>query len=265
MVYSLHTNETCSFNYVEENCHARSIMVKRICPYKTVIDRMCDTTEKFNYFNTTGGLVINREVDRMLNGLKTFKDDCWLAFTFFMTLFSQIFTPSNELFSNEFISMIERNPCMKENVSYEKKFDVCSDGNVRSTISYVTSRFDRVSHTDDDGRTHHVYDSVLDLFGIGFSSNSNGYYPKSSKKVLFEEHAVYSKRVCKETYENRGFKHLYERHHSCSGKSSCKFFNGMVSYVKEVKVVNIQLIIRKMTCFNWKMKKCHVTIRLWII
>ena len=39
----------------------------------------------------------------------------------------------------------------------------------------------------------------------------------------------------------------------------------MVSYVKEVKVVNIQLIIRKMTCFNWKMKKCHVTIYLWII
>ena len=81
---------------------------------------MCDMTEKFNYFNTAGGLVINREVDRMLNGVKTFKDDCWLALTFFMALFSQVFTPSNELFSNEFISMIECNPCKKENVSYEK-------------------------------------------------------------------------------------------------------------------------------------------------
>ena len=115
-VYFLCTNET----YVGENCHARSIMVKRICPYKNVIDRMCDTTEKFNYFNTAGGLVINREVDRMLNGVKTFKDDCWLAFTFFMAPFSQVFTPSNELFSNEFISMTECNPCKKENMSYEK-------------------------------------------------------------------------------------------------------------------------------------------------
>ena len=193
-----------------------------------MIDRICDMTKKFNYFNAAGGLVINREADRMLNGVKTFKDDCWFAFTFFMALFSQVFSPSNKLFSNEFISMIERNPCTKENVSYEKKFDVCSDGNMRSTISYVTSRFDRFSNAGDDGRMHLVYDSVLDSFGIDFSSNSNGYCPKSSKKVLFEEHAVYSKRVCKETYEDRGFKHLYKRHHSCSSKSSCKFCNGVI-------------------------------------
>ena len=63
---------------------------------------------------------------------------------------------------------------------------------------------------------------------------------------------------CKETYEDHGLKHLYERHHSCVNFA-------MVSYVKEVKRVNIQLIISKMTCFNWKMKKYHVTICLWII
>ena len=75
---------------------------------------------------------------------------------------------------------------------------------------------------------HCVYDSVLNSSGVDFSSNSSGYYPKSSKKVLFEEHTVYSKRVCKETYEDRGFKHLYEKHHSCSGKSSCKYCNGVI-------------------------------------
>ena len=139
-VYSLHTNETCSFNYVGANCHVGCIMVKQICPYKNVIDKMCNATEKFNYFNTAGGMVINREVDRMLNGTKTFKYDCWLAFTFFMVLCSQVFTPSNELVSSEFINMVERNSSTKENVTYEKKFDICLDGNVRPTISYVTSR-----------------------------------------------------------------------------------------------------------------------------
>ena len=44
---------------------------------------------------------------------------------------------------------------------------------------------------------------------------------------MFEERAVYSKQVSKETYEDRGFKHLYGKHHECMGKD-CLFCNSVI-------------------------------------
>ena len=74
-----------------------------------------------------------------------------------------------------------------------------------------------------------VYESAVGNFGVDFSKNSNGYYPKNNKKRFFEERAIYSRRVSSETYEDRGHKHLYEKHHSCKkNKSLCKFCNSMI-------------------------------------
>ena len=168
--------------------------MKRVCPHKNVIDRLCDTNEKFEYFNTAGGLVINREIDRFKDRKKPFTDDSWSAFTFFLSLFSQVFTaPSKSLFSTQFVDMVERHCRTNKSVSYQKKFDVCSDGFVRSTISYNVAKFDRLVQEGDDRRMHVVYDTVPKTFGVDFSKNSNGYYPKKSKKHFFEEQVVYSR------------------------------------------------------------------------
>ena len=64
-VYCLRSSIHASPNLIGQNCHARSIRVKRVCPHKNVIDRLCDANEKFEYLNTAGGLMMNRETDRL--------------------------------------------------------------------------------------------------------------------------------------------------------------------------------------------------------
>ena len=70
-VYCLHSSIHASPNLIGQNCHARFIRVKQVCPHKIVIDRLCDADEKFEYFNTAGGLVINREIDKLKDKKKT--------------------------------------------------------------------------------------------------------------------------------------------------------------------------------------------------
>ena len=55
---------------------------------------------------------------------------------------------------------------------------------------------------DIDKRRNIIYDSAIHSFGVNFSINSKGYYPDLSRKSLYEEHAMYSKCVSKETFED---------------------------------------------------------------
>ena len=51
--------------------------------------------KKFEYFSTADGMVINREITRISEnsqGKKSYKDDAYSAFSFFMALYSQIFS-----------------------------------------------------------------------------------------------------------------------------------------------------------------------------
>ena len=136
-VYCLRSSIYASPNLISQNCHARSIRVKRVCPHRNVIDRLCDANEKFEYFNT---------------------DDSWLAFTFFLSLFSKVFTtaPSKSLFSTQFVDMVERHCRTDKSISYQKKFNVCSDGFVRSTISYSVTKLDRLLQEGDEGKMRAV-------------------------------------------------------------------------------------------------------------
>ena len=45
--------------------------------------------------------------------------------------------------------------------------------------------------------------------------NSKGYYPQPLKKGFLKESVVYSRNIAKETYEDCGYKHLYEKHDCC--------------------------------------------------
>ena len=123
--------------------------------------------------------------------------------------------PSKSLFSTQFVDIVERHCRTNKSISYQKKFDVCSDGFMRSTILYNVAKFDRLVQEGHEGKMRAVYDTVPETFGVDFSKNSNGYYPKKNKKRFFEKQVVYSRRISSETYEDRSYKHLYERHHSC--------------------------------------------------
>ena len=187
-IYSLRSSTMVKEDCVGPNCHAHSILVKQTCPYMDVIDQMCMINKKFEYFNTVGGLVINHKIDRIqINKSsnkrikKTFTDDSYAAFSFFMALFAQVFSPSKTLFSNEFVELIEE--VNNKKVTYGKKHDVCCDGSVKITISYLMNRLDKLTYDEDEKRVPNVYDSVVDSFGVDFLSNSNGYYPKGGRKV----------------------------------------------------------------------------------
>ena len=92
-----------------------------------------------------------------------------------------------------------------------------------------------MSYDENEKIIRDVYVSVIDNFGIDFSTNSNGYYPKGGKKTLFEEHAIYGKRTSIESYKDRGYKHLYEKIIHVEEA-------GFVNFVKKgcVKVENIR-------------------------
>ena len=114
-----------------------------------------------------------------------------------------------QFFSNEFVELHEELNGKK--VSCKKRYDVCCHGSAKTTISYLTPRLERMSYDEDENIVRDVYESVVDNFGIDLSSNSNGYYPKGRKKILFEEHTIYGKKTSIESYEDRGYKHLYEK------------------------------------------------------
>ena len=73
--------------------------------------------------------MINCEIDRIQinkssnNRIKrTFTYDSYVAFSFFMALFAQGFSPSKTLFSIEFVELIDN-----KKVTYGKKYDVCCE------------------------------------------------------------------------------------------------------------------------------------------
>ena len=110
--------------------------------------------------------MINREIDRIQlnkssnNRIKrTFTDDSYVAFSFFMALFAQVFSPSKTLFSNEFVELIEE--VNNKKVTYGKKHDVCCDGSVKITISYLTNRLDRLTYDEDEKRVFMILFMII--------------------------------------------------------------------------------------------------------
>ena len=92
-VYAIRTSKSIDFDKICCHCHARSILVRKTQSYTTIIDRLYDASKKFEYLSTAGGMAINREITRMSENAKrkkTYKDDAYSAFSFFMALYSQI-------------------------------------------------------------------------------------------------------------------------------------------------------------------------------
>ena len=146
-VYATRTSKSIDFDKISCHCHARSILVRKTQSYTTIIDRLYDANKKFEYLSTAGGIVINREITRMSENAKrkkTYKDDAYSAFSFFMTLYSQIFSSALNTFSDQFIERKEVN--RERKFSFKNKHDVSCDGSVRTTISYLTHKLDLLTY-----------------------------------------------------------------------------------------------------------------------
>ena len=91
--------------------------------------------------------------------------------------------------------------------------------------------------------------SILDI-DADIDKESNGYH--ASVKGFHAEYAMYrtikNSTVCE--YEDRGVKHLYERHHGCNDSTFCSICKRTL-YGENYK---------KMTYISWRMKKWLVWI-----
>ena len=137
---------------------------------------------------------------------RSFKDDVYSAFSFFMALYCQVF-PKNAFYTidMEFQETTDANGMVK----YHTRHDVCGDGNVRLTITYDTVKYDDVSYSHERECISQVYKSPNVNINVDLSTNSNGYYPKGRRKNFFHEFVLYGKTNDKDLYEDCGFKHLY--------------------------------------------------------
>ena len=131
-----------------------------------------------------GSLVVNREVERSKNPNRSWPDDVWHIFTFFLSLYRQIFTPPWTMFSPTFFPLEERVPNNDNAViKYEKKFDLSLDGCVQSTIQYKTLTIGKnYDNGTEYGNTYihisHNHETCID--GL----NSKGYYPQPDVTLL---------------------------------------------------------------------------------
>ena len=198
-----------SYN-VGDNCHRREVVVSRL-RIKSMADELNDYgTTKFAYFNTVGGLYINKSIDKRFTiGSADVTRDC------------QVFEAKQVFSMNAWKEMYE----MKHGnrIRYYAKDWVANDGSVKTTLRYEC---DRGRDAMDTCGTimENIYNTVIKDFDADLFENSRGYVPSGSPKKLMKEYVVYDKSVVdRELYEDRGRKHLYEWHHDCKKKQYCDF------------------------------------------
>ena len=134
-----------------------------------------------------------------------------------------------------------------------------SDGCVRPTICYKADQIDqtvyeKVMNEQHGGKMSGVYESANSSFGVDFTKDSNGYYPKKvrnafTKNMQFTIEMVAMK-FTKIVVINICLKIII---HVEKQKGKDAQFVILSSHLK------IALSSRKKTiCMKWKMKKCYV-------
>ena len=142
-----------------------------------------------------------------------------------MAFYCQVFREKYGVFNQEWKSCVELINSIGR-VEYESRFDLCGDGNVRSTISYDCLSKKKTPTTvgiQDEELLKDVYKSLIVDIDIDMIRESNGYYPNG--KSMYGENVLYYKTKDAHRYEDRGLKHLYEGQHVCKSKDGyCNSF-----------------------------------------
>ena len=143
-----------------------------------------------------------------------------------MALFCQVF--KNQLrFNQEFTNQVEFLDSIGQ-VNYGSRFNVCADGHIRCTLVYDSVPTNDISNDlyhHFGERINDVYKSPILDISVDMKKEMNGYLP--GVKRMYSEHVFYDGcyHCDSQKYEDRGVKHLYEFHHSCSSSSGyCNSF-----------------------------------------
>ena len=181
-------------------------------------------TVKFNYFNTVGGLYINKSIDKrhtLGNSDITLKE-VFDMYGFVLALFCQVFDAKQVFSTNVWKEMYEIRRRGEKRIRYYVRDWIANDGSVKTTLKYECDSGGDVM--DLHGMTmENAYNTVVKDFNLNMFENSRGYLPSGSPKKLMKEYVVYDKSVDNDFYEDRGRKHLYEWHHDCKKKQYCDF------------------------------------------
>ena len=212
-------DKTCvvRHNNCNENSQTHSLRVYRVNKSFSIIGTLHDPKHKFNYVSMVGGVVVNRQIER-IDSKKKYKDTSYSLFAFFMAMFCQSF--KNEFrFNQHFVQQME---IVKDvgQVTYDLRFDVCANGHVCCTLGY-----DSLSTDNSENNLQHFGEKIEDVYkspivdiSVDVRKETNGHFP--GVKRTYSEHVVYDKYLNGPQYEDRGIKHLYEHHHHCCFEES---------------------------------------------
>ena len=212
-------NHVCNSDSSVEACQKHVVQVFRVPGHFSIIDALHDPKSKFKYMSKVGGMVVNRQMER-----KSYKmdsvDTSYSLFSFFMALFCQSFR--NEFKFNlvplecvEYVDSVGR-------VGYDSKFDVCGDGHVRCMLSYDVDVDSKPIISYEGSKITDVYKSPIVDISIDVDKELFGYFP--GVKGFYSEHVKYDKYLDGFKYEDRGVKHLYDKHHGCNEGKYCEQF-----------------------------------------
>ena len=209
---------------VGDDCHRREIVVNRL-RIKSMADELNDFGSiKFTYFNTVGGLYINKSIDKKSTIMNCSVDvtlkEAFDVYGFVVALFCQVFEAGQVFSTNAWKEMYEVQG--EKRIRYYVRDWIANDGSVKTTLKYECDHGGDV--TDASGlMMENAYNTVVKDFNVDLFENSRGYVPFGSPKKLMKEYVVYDRSVDREFYEDRGRKHLYEWHHDCKKKQYCDF------------------------------------------
>ena len=191
---------------VSEDCHQREVVVSRL-KVKSMADEINDYgMTKFSYFNTVGGMYINKSIDKrfMVGCSDATLKEAFDVYGFVVALFCQVFE-SKQVFSiNDWKEMYEVH--RGKRVCYYVRDWVANDGSVKTMLKYECDRGGDVMDVC-KMQMENAYNTVVKDFDVEFFENSRGYVPSGSPKKLIKEYVVYNKMVDREFYEDRGRKH----------------------------------------------------------
>ena len=162
-------------------CQSNSIRIYRINRLFSILDALHDPKHKFSYVSTIGGVILNRQIER-IQLKKNYKDTTHSAFSFFMAMFCQVFR-KNGMFNKQFIDAVEY---VKDvgTCNYKFRYDVCVDGHVRHTMAYDTisipGPFDNVCQRY-GVRLKEVYKSAIMNLDIDCEKETVGYLPSMKR------------------------------------------------------------------------------------
>ena len=212
---------------LDESCtHSREVVVNRVRIERGMareVERCCEN--RFRFFNTVGGLLLNRQMDERQYLLPWNKfTEVFDVFCFLLAMYCQVFDErEGGVFFVEWTEKFELDEEDENVARYYVKDFVCSDGEIRRCIKYECDASDDMLR--ECAYVRKVYRSAItDMGYVQLGYNSRGHLPRGSPKKYFKKHVYYGKEYDMQKYEDRGFKHLYEGHHKCTKKRYCDEF-----------------------------------------